>query len=58
MEKPKKIAQDFLKGIGKFIPGFNKLIENVQKFPIIQKRLKEVNEEIEKRIKDGLRLRK
>lgn len=52
-----KMAENTLNSIGKFVPGLGKLMEEAKKNPAFKDRLKEVNQEVDRRLRQGLRLR-
>jgi len=55
-EKEKKeeenVGGDILKGIGKMIPGLGGLIESLKKSPAFKEKLKEVDKEVERKIRE------
>ncbi|MBU1036270.1 Hsp20/alpha crystallin family protein, partial [bacterium] len=46
-------AGDILKGIGKIIPGLGGLIKSLEKLPVFKERLKEVDKEVERKIREA-----
>jgi len=51
--KEEGVAGGILKGIGKVIPGLGGLLESLEKSPAFRDRLKEADQEIKRRIKEG-----
>ncbi len=51
-KEEENVAGDILKGIGKMIPGLGGLIESLKKSPAFKEKLKEVDKEVERKIKE------
>ena len=51
-DEEESVAGDILKGIGKTIPGLGGLLKSLEKSPAFKERLKKVDQEVERKIKE------
>ena len=51
-EKSEGVAEGVLKGAGQIIPGLGSLLEGLEKSPAFKERLKRINQEVERRLKE------
>jgi len=51
-EKSEGVAEGVLKGVGEIIPGLGGLMKGLEKSPAFKERLKKVNQEIERKLKE------
>jgi HSP20 family protein len=52
-EESEGVAEGVLKGAGKIIPGLGSLLEGLEKSPVFKERLKRINQEVERRLKEA-----
>jgi len=52
-EESEGVAEGVLKGVGQIIPGLGGLIKGLEKSPAFKERLKKVNQEIERKLKEA-----
>jgi len=52
-EESEGVAGGILKGLGKIIPGLGGLVKSLEKSPAFKEKLKEIDEEVEQRIKEA-----
>ncbi|PIW11547.1 MAG: hypothetical protein COW35_06550, partial [Candidatus Infernicultor aquiphilus] len=52
-EEEEGIAGGILKGIGKMIPGLGGLFKGLEKSPAFKERLKRIDEEVERKLKEA-----
>ena len=52
-KEEERIAGGILKGIGEMIPGLGRLFKGLEKSPAFKERLKKIDEEVERKLKDA-----
>lgn len=52
-EDPEGVAEGVLQGVGQIIPGLGGLLEGLEKSPAFKERLKKINQEVERRLKEA-----
>lgn len=52
-EESEGVAEGVLKGVGQMIPGLSGLIKGLEKSPAFKERLKRINQEIERKLKEA-----
>jgi len=53
VEESEGVAEGVLKGVGQIVPGLGGLLKGLEKSPAFKERLKKVNQEIERRLKEA-----
>lgn len=51
-EKSEGVAEGVLEGVGQIVPGLGSLLEGLEKSPAFKERLKRINQEVERRLKE------
>jgi HSP20 family protein len=51
-EGPEGVAEGVLKGVGQMIPGLGGLLKGLEKSPAFKERLKKINQEVERKLKE------